>query len=128
MNTGLIHLPSAHSAADTLARLGQIVEARGLRIMARIDHSAEAARVGLSLRPTCLLLFGHPKSGTPIMVAAPASALDLPLKALVWQDEQGRAWLSYNSPSFLADRHGLADTLVSNIAGIVDICEQARSA
>ncbi|MEO7272111.1 MAG: DUF302 domain-containing protein, partial [Vicinamibacterales bacterium] len=86
---------------------------------------AEAASVGLSLRPTCLLMFGSPKSGTPIMVAAPASALDLPLKALVWQDEQGRAWLSYNSPSFLAERHGLADALVGNIAGITAICQQA---
>jgi len=125
MNTGLVHLVSAHSAAHTLVRLEQIIQTKGLRIMARIDHSAEAASVGLALRPTCLLIFGHPASGTPIMVAAPAAALDLPLKALVWEDDQERVWLSYNSPSFLAERHGLPDALVSRIAGINAICQQA---
>ena len=93
--SGIVHLPSPYSAAETLARLEDIVRRRGLSILARIDHSDDAAKAGLAMRPSHLLIFGNPKAGTPVMVASPTAALDLPLKGLVWQDDGGDVWLSY---------------------------------
>jgi uncharacterized protein (DUF302 family) len=95
---GLVHLSSPHTVLETLARLETIVQAKGLTILARIDHSGDAAKAGLTMQPTKLLIFGNAKAGTPLMVAAPSLAIDLPLKALVWEDDQGKVWLSYNSP------------------------------
>jgi uncharacterized protein (DUF302 family) len=123
--TGLTHLPSPYSVADTLKRLESVIASKGLTIFARIDHSGEAAKVGLTMQPTELLLFGSPKSGTPLMVASPTLAIDLPLKALVWQDVEGAVWLSYNSPEYLQQRHTVPDALIKNIAGIRSICEEA---
>ena len=98
---------------------------KGLTILAQIDHSGDAAKAGLSMRPTQLLIFGNAKAGTPLMVASPGIAIDLPLKALVWQDADEKVWLSYNSPDYLKQRHHLPDNLMQNIAGIKLICEEA---
>jgi uncharacterized protein (DUF302 family) len=94
-------------------------------VFARIDHSGEAEKVGLKMRPTQLLIFGSPKAGTPVMIAAPSVAIDLPLKALAWEDAQGQVWLSYNSPDYLKQRHAIPDELVKNIAGVGALLEKA---
>jgi uncharacterized protein (DUF302 family) len=124
-DNGMIHLSSPHSVSETSVRLETIVQAKGLIILARIDHSGDAAKAGLKMRPTKLLIFGNAKSGTPLMIASPSVAIDLPLKALVWQDEDGSVWLSYNSPNYLKERHAVPDNLLQNIAGIGPICEEA---
>lgn len=105
---GLVALKSPHSAADTMNRLETAVKQRGLTVFARIDHAAGAAKVGKTLRPTELLIFGNPQGGTPLMECAQSAGIDLPLKALVWQDEAAQVWLGYNDPAFLAQRHGAA--------------------
>jgi uncharacterized protein (DUF302 family) len=122
---GLIHLRSPRTVTETLARLETIVQTKGLPILARIDHSGDAAKAGLEMPPTKLLIFGNAKSGTPLMIAAPTVAIDLPLKALVWQDNDGMVWLSYNSPDYLKERHAIPETLMQNIAGIGPICAEA---
>jgi uncharacterized protein (DUF302 family) len=123
-DNGVIHLRSSYSFANTLQRLETAITTKGIAIFARIDHSGEAAKVGLAMPPTELLIFGSPKSGTPLMVASPSLALDLPLKALVSQDTEGAVWLSYNSPEYLQQRHDIPEALVKNIAGIRSICEE----
>jgi uncharacterized protein (DUF302 family) len=123
LDKGLIHLSSAHTVLETLERLASIVQAK--TIIARIDHSGDAAKVGLKMQPTKLLIFGNPKSGTPLMVASRSVAIDLPLKALVWQDNDGKVWLSYNSPNYLKERHAIPDALLQNIAGIGPLCSEA---
>jgi uncharacterized protein (DUF302 family) len=122
---GMVHLPSPYSVTSTLQRLESVIATKGLTIFARIDHSGEAAKVGLKMPPTELPIFGSPKSGTPLMIASPTLALDLPLKALVWQDVDGAAWLSYNSTEYVQQRHNLPQALIQNIAGIRSICEDA---
>jgi uncharacterized protein (DUF302 family) len=124
-DNGLIHLSSPHTVLETLARLETIVQAKGLTILARIDHSGDAAKAGLTMQPTKLLIFGNAKSGTPLMIAAPSVAIDLPLKALVWQDNDGKVWLSYNSPDYLKERHAIPENLLQKIAGIGPICSEA---
>jgi uncharacterized protein (DUF302 family) len=124
-NNGIIHLSSPHSVTETLARLEAIVKAKGLPILARIDHSGDASKAGLSMRPTQLLIFGNARAGTPLMIASPTVAIDLPLKALVWQDTDDKVWLSYNSPDYLKQRHALPENLLQNIAGISSICAEA---
>jgi uncharacterized protein (DUF302 family) len=124
-DNGMIHLSSPHTVSETLARLEAIVQTKGLTIQARIDHSGDAAQAGLEMRPTKLIIFGNAKAGTPLMIASPSVAIDLPLKALAWQDEDGNVWLSYNSPDYLRSRHQLPDDLMRNIAGIGPICEEA---
>jgi uncharacterized protein (DUF302 family) len=124
-DNGMIHLSSPRSVSETLARLETIVQGKGLTILARIDHSGDAAKAGLKMQPTKLLIFGNAKAGTPLMIASPGVAIDLPLKALVWQDEDGKVWLSYNSPNYLKERHAIPDNLLQNIAGIRLICEEA---
>ena len=114
---GLIHLRSPYSVSETLKRVEAVLAAKGLTVFARIDHSGEAEKVGLKMRPTQVIIFGSPKSGTPLMVAAPTIAIDLPLKALMWEDGEGAVWLSYNDPEYLKRRHGFPDELVKNIAG-----------
>ena len=125
LNSGLVHLSSPRSVTDTVGLLEHVVLSRGLRIVARVDHSREAAAAGLTMPASTLLVFGNPISGTPVMIAAPTAAIDLPLKALVWEDSDGQVRLSYNSPQFLQERHGITDELVKNIAGIGSICEEA---
>jgi uncharacterized protein (DUF302 family) len=124
-DNGMVHLESPRSVPETLARLETVVRAKGLTILAQIDHSGDAAKAGLSMRPTQLLIFGSARAGTPLMVASPGVAIDLPLKALVWQDADEKVWLSYNSPDYLKQRHHLPDNLMQNIAGIKPICEEA---
>ncbi len=116
-NNGLIHLKSPYSVPETLKRLEGLLAAKSLTVFARIDHSGEAEKVGLNMRPTQVIIFGSPKAGTPMMVASPTLAIDLPLKALVWEDAQGTVWLSYNSPDYLQQRHNIPAELLKNIAG-----------
>ncbi len=106
---GLVALKSPHSAQETMNRLETMVKERGLNVFARIDHAAGAAKVGKSLRPTELLIFGNPQGGTPFMECAQTIGIDLPLKALVWQDESAQVWLGYNDPAFVAQRHAAKD-------------------
>jgi len=113
---GIITKPSNHSVQQTVAKFTGLLQAKGITLFAQIDHSGEAAKVGMTMPPTKLLIFGNPKAGTPLMLAAPSVAIDLPLKILVWQDAQGKAWVSYNSPAYLEERHGLPRALMPNIA------------
>ena len=125
MNTGMIDLPSPYSVPDTLARLESILKERGASVFACVDHSGEAAKAGLAMRPTQLLIYGSPKGGTPLMVAAPSVAIDLPLKALAWEDERGKVWLSYNDPEYLQQRHGFPVELLKNIAEVSALLQKA---
>ena len=122
---GLVTRPSHYSVDETLERLTGLVQGAGVTIFALVDHSGEAAKVGMTMHPTKLLIFGNPKSGTPLMLASPSIAIDLPLKVLVWEDADGRAWLSYNSPVYLQARHKLPEELVQNIAVIETIVAKA---
>lgn len=117
-HSGLLHFESKHSLDETLQRLEALLRQQGVQIFARIDHSGEAQKIGLSLRPTKLLIFGSPKAGTPVMQAAPTAAIDLPLKALVWQDDDGRVWVTANDPVYLQLRHNIPADLVANLAGV----------
>ena len=122
---GLIHLKSPYSVAETIKRLESALLAKNVTIFARVDHSGEAEKVGLTMRPTHLLVFGSPKAGTPLMVASPTLAIDLPLKALVWEDAEGKVWLSYNSPDYLQRRHEIPDELMTKITIVGTVLEQA---
>jgi uncharacterized protein (DUF302 family) len=117
-SNGIVNQPSHHSVDETLAKLQAILQAKGVAVFALVDHSGEAAKVGMKMRPTKLLIFGNPKAGTPLMLAAPGIAIDLPLKILIWEDDQGKVWVSYNTPEYLAERHHLPPHLTENI-GIV---------
>jgi uncharacterized protein (DUF302 family) len=122
---GIVNKLSPYSAPETLRRLEKAVQAKGLTVFAQIDHSGEAERVGLTLRPTHVLIFGSPRAGTPLMVASPLLALDLPLKVLVWQDGEGRVWMSYNSTAYLANRYAIPSELTKNIAGVDALVDEA---
>jgi uncharacterized protein (DUF302 family) len=124
-DNGLVHLRSPYSVAETLKRLEAVLQARNLTVFARVDHSGEAEKAGLKMRPTQLVIFGSPKGGTPVMVASPTLAIDLPLKALAWEDADGPLWLSYNSPDYLKRQHEIPDELVKNIAGVGTVLEKA---
>jgi uncharacterized protein (DUF302 family) len=115
---GLRVLPTQHSVAEALSRLESLARARGLTVFARIDFSGDAARSGLTLRPTGLVILGSPKAGTPLMIANPTVAIDLPLKVLAWEDADGRAWLAYNEADYLQTRHHFPSELVKNIAAL----------
>lgn len=115
---GLLQVASRYTVDETVDRLKAILAERGLKMFALVDHSGEAEKVGMKMRPTKLLTFGSPKGGTPVMLAAPSVAIDLPLKALVAEDEAGKVWISYNSPEYLQQRHGIPQDLVKNIAGV----------
>jgi uncharacterized protein (DUF302 family) len=125
MASGMVDIPSRYSVPESLVRLEAILKEKGLTIFACVDHSGEAKKVGLEMRPTQLVIFGSPKGGTPLMVAAPSLAIDLPLKALAWQDEAGKVWLSYNSPEYLQQRHGIPAELLKNIAGVGALIQKA---
>jgi uncharacterized protein (DUF302 family) len=122
---GLIDIPSDHSVDETVEQLKRILQERGITPFALIDHSGEAAKAGMQMRPTKLLIFGNPKAGTPVMLAAPTSAIDLPLKILVWEDVQGKVWVSYNSPDYLQQRHNVPANLLPNIAAIESVAKKA---
>ena|ERR1700744_1796677 len=113
---GIVDVSSNHSVDKTVNKLKDILQSKGITLFVVIDHSGEAAKVGIKMPPTKLLIFGNPKGGTPPMLAAPSIALDLPLKILVWEDSRGKVWLSYNSPEYLRDRHGLPQDLIQNIS------------
>jgi len=122
---GIISKRSKYSVSQTIERLEAAIRSKGIKLFARIDHSGEAESVGLKMAPTQLLIFGNPKAGTPLMLAAPEIAIDLPLKALAWQDDQGAVWVGYNDPRYLQQRFGLPDDLIKNLAGIEPLIEQA---
>jgi uncharacterized protein (DUF302 family) len=124
-NQGIVDVPSRHSVPDTLDRLETLAKANGLMVFARIDFSGDAGRAGLSMRPMQMVLFGNPKAGTALLVASPRAGLDLPLRALVWEDADGRVWISSNAPDYLAARHGLAADLIARIAGAGTLIERA---
>jgi uncharacterized protein (DUF302 family) len=122
---GIIDKPSNHSVEQTVDRLKGILEAKGITLFALVDHSGEARKAGFNMRPTKLLIFGNPKAGTPVMLAAPSIAIDLPLKALVWEDSSGQVWISYNSPSYLQERHGVPEELLPSIAVVETLATKA---
>jgi len=109
---GLVVVKSPYSAKETMNRLEEIVKKRGLNVFARIDHAAGASKIGKSLRPTEVLIFGNPQGGTPFMECAQSVGIDLPLKALVWEDASSQVWIGYNDPVFLAQRHGITQCAV----------------
>jgi len=113
---GIVDKLSHQSVEETVERLKRVLQSKGVTLFAIVDHSGEAEKVGMKMRPTKLLIFGSPKAGTPLMQAAPSVAIDLPLKILVWEDGQGKVWVSYNSPPYLQQRHGIPPELVQNIA------------
>ena len=115
-DNGMQHLRSPYSVPETLKRIESLLQEKGLTIFCRIDHSGEAEKVGLKMHPTQLILFGSPKGGTPVMVASPTIAIDLPLKALIWEDTGGKVWVSHNSPEYLQHRHNVPSDLVKNIS------------
>jgi uncharacterized protein (DUF302 family) len=123
MPAGLTTIASNHTAAETIDRLAAAVTARGMTVFARIDHAQGAATVGQALRPTQLLIFGHPKGGTPLMQDQQVAGIDLPLKALAWQDQDGRVWLSYNSPAWIAQRHGLGNASAAAVAAMTGLLD-----
>ena len=127
VNNGIVDKPSSHSVDETVERLKGILQVKGVTLFALVDHSGEAEKAGLKMRPTKLLIFGNPKAGTPLMQAAPGSAIDLPLKILVWEDANQKVWVSYNSPAYLQERHGLPEGLMSNIAVVEGLAAQAAS-
>ena len=119
-NNGIINKLTHHSVDETVEKIKGILQAKGIMLFVLIDHSGEAEKVGLKMRPTKLLIFGSPRAGTPLMLAAPSSAIDLPLKILVWEDAQGKTWVSYNSPAYLQQRHGVPTELLANIVAVVE--------
>jgi uncharacterized protein (DUF302 family) len=115
-NNGILQKQSNHSVEETLEKLKRILQAKAVKIFAVVDHSGEAEKVGLKMPPTKLVIFGNPKAGTPLMLAAPSSAIDLPLKILIWEGNDGKVWVSYNSPAYLQQRHSLPEELLQNIS------------
>lgn len=113
---GIVNEPSSHPVDETVERLKAILQASGAVLFGLVDHSGEAAKVGLEMKPTKLLIFGNPKAGTPLMLASPSTAIDLPLKMLVWEDAAKKVWISYNSPEYLQKRHGFPEDLLPNIS------------
>jgi uncharacterized protein (DUF302 family) len=122
---GIVDRTSNHSVDETASRLQAMLREKAITLFAVIDHSGEAAKVGMAMRPTKLLIFGSPKAGTPLMLASPSSAIDLPLKILVWEDEAATVWVSYNSPEYLITRHHLPKELIQNIAAVAILAEKA---
>lgn len=124
-DNGVVSIPSNLPVDETVNRLKNILGSKGIKLFAVIDHSGEADKVGIQMQPTKLLIFGSPKAGTPLMLAAPSIAIDLPLKILVWEDAQGKVWLSYNSANYLQERHGLPPNLEQNIAVVETLAVNA---
>jgi uncharacterized protein (DUF302 family) len=122
---GIIDIPSRHSVDETVAKLQAILEAKAVTLFALVDHSGEAEKAGMKMRPTKLLIFGSPKAGTPLMLAAPSIAIDLPLKILVWEDADGKVWVSYNAPDYLRERHNVPDELMQNIGVVAALATKA---
>jgi len=124
-DNGLTTVPSSFSVTETINRLESLIKEKGIMVFARIDHQAEAAKAGLTMKASQLLIFGNPKAGTPLMKAAPTTAIDLPLKTLAWEDADGKVWLSYNRPDFLKQRHGLSDDQLKPLAPLGGLIEKS---
>jgi uncharacterized protein (DUF302 family) len=123
--SGIVDIPSHHPVDQTVEKILDILKARGVTLFGLVDHSGEAAKIGLNMLSTKLLIFGSPKAGTPVMLAAPSIAIDLPLKILVWEDEAGKAWISYNSADYLRTRHNVPGELMQNLAAAEAIAAMA---
>jgi uncharacterized protein (DUF302 family) len=124
-SNGISRFSSQHSVDETTERIQSLLAAKGLTVFCVVDHSGEAQRIGLEMRPTKVVIFGSPKAGTPVMVAAPSVAIDLPLKALVAEDDTGTVWVAFNSPEYLQRRHDVSDDLIANLAGAGTLLETA---
>jgi len=122
---GIISIPSHHSVDQTVEALTKTLATKNITLFALVDHSGEAAKIGMTMPPTKLLVFGSPRAGTPIMLAAPSAALDLPLKILVHEDNDRKVWITYNAPSYLQQRHAIPNELLPNIAGIEPLARSA---
>jgi uncharacterized protein (DUF302 family) len=127
-DNGIRRIASGHSVAATVERLESLLKERSVMIFAHIDFSGDAARAGLTMRPEQLLIFGNPKAGTPLMQSVPTAGLDLPLKALVWEDAEGKTQIAYNDPQYIIRRHGLDAELAANLAAVVPLIERAAGA
>jgi uncharacterized protein (DUF302 family) len=123
--SGIVDIASHHSVDATVERVRSILQAKSVTLFALVDHSGEAEKAGMKMRPTKLLIFGSPKAGTPVMVAAPSIAIDLPLKILVWEDADGKVWISYNSADYLRGRHNVPAELMQNLAAAEGIAAKA---
>ena len=121
---GLIDLPSKRSVDETLDKLRGILASKSIALFTIVDHSGEAAKVGMKMLPTKLVIFGNPKAGTPVMIASPSSAIDLPLKILIWEDDHGKVWITYNSPAYLQQRHNVPAEVLPNIS-VVEMLAKA---
>jgi uncharacterized protein (DUF302 family) len=124
-DNGIVSKPGRVSVDQAVERLKGLLRERSIALFALIDHSGEAAKAGMHMRPAKLLIFGSPKAGTPLMLAAPTAALDLPLKILVWEDERGQVWLTYNAPAYLQQRHNFPNELLQNIAAVEMLAARA---
>ncbi len=122
---GIVSLPTVRSVDETIARLKTLLQEKGIELFALIDHSGEAEKVGMQMRPTKLLIFGSPKAGTPLMLAAPGIAIDLPMKLLVSEDAGGQVWISYNAPAYLQTRHSLPEELIPNLTAVEVLARNA---
>jgi uncharacterized protein (DUF302 family) len=122
---GIVDISSNHTVDQTVQRLKGILEAKGVTLFALVDHSGEAEKAGMKMPPTKLIIFGSPKAGTPSMLASPSIAIDLPLKILIWEDGDGKAWISYNSPAYLQERHNVPPELMQNIAVVETLAAKA---
>ena len=122
---GMVTIECAHGVEETVQRLDALIKAKGIMLFANIDFSGDAARAGLSLRPERMLIFGNPKAGTPLMADKPSVALDLPLKALVFEDAAGKVWMAYNDPDYIVRRHGVTSALKANLAAVIPLLETA---
>jgi uncharacterized protein (DUF302 family) len=125
VQNGIVTVRSHYSVPDTVERFETVLKEHGLKLFCRVNHSQEAAEVGMTMRPTVLLIFGNPKTGTPLMLNAPSIALDLPLKVLIWGEPTGETWIAYNAPEYLRDRHHLSGYLMRNIEAVQALCQQA---
>lgn len=116
LNNGIVSIPSHHSVDETLRRLQEVLGAKDVKVFAVVDHSGEAEKAGFQMRPCKLVIFGNPHAGTPLMLAAPAAALDLPLKILIWERSDATVWVTYNDNAYLQQRHGLPQELMANVS------------
>jgi len=124
-DNGLVDIPSSRSVNETVEKLKGILQAKSITLFVLVDHSGEAEKAGMKMRLTKLFIFGSPKAGTPVMLAAPSSAIDLPLKILIWEDARGKAWVTYNSPAFLQKPHGIPLELLPSISVIETLAKKA---
>jgi len=122
---GIVDIPSNHTVDQTVERLRGFLQAKGVTLFALVDHSGEAEKAGMKMSPTKLLIFGSPKAGTPVMLASPSIAIDLPLKILIWEDSNEKVWISYNSPTYLRERHGVPLELLPNLGAVESFATKA---